>query len=99
MTNYTKDGLIRQEFLVGLDNYDDLKKAKQMIIDHLLLQEDVLKDPKPNMLVEELGESSVSVRVMFWIDLFSPNLKNTLGDIGETVKSKMIREVIPSIWK
>lgn len=93
LTNYTKDGLIRQEFMVGLDGEDDLKKARTLIVDYLLTQQDVLKEPKPNVLVDHLADYSVAIKVLFWIDVFSPGLKDTQGDVGETVKSKIIREV------
>ena len=43
------------------------------------------------MTLEELGESSVTIKVMFWINIFeSPKADQNL--LGEPVKSRMMRK-------
>lgn len=91
-TNYTKDGFLRLDFLVGLDTNDDTDKARKLIIDHLVKQSDVLKNPGPNVSLEELGESSITIKVMFWTNIFKAAKKDqTL--LGEPIKSRLMREV------
>ncbi len=90
--NYTRDGYLRLDFLVGLDFNDDLEKARTLIIDHLENQSDILKDPAPNVALEELGESSVSIKVMFWTNIFNVAKKDQLL-LGEPVKSRVMREI------
>jgi small-conductance mechanosensitive channel len=91
-TNYTKDGFLRLDFLVGLDTFDDIEKARKIIIDHLVKQNDILKSPVPNVSLEELGESSITIKVMFWTNIFKAAKKDqTL--LGEPIKSRIMREV------
>lgn len=91
-TNYTRDGYLRLDFLVGLDFNDDIEKARTLIIDHLKTQNDILPEPAPNAILDELGESAVVVKVMFWTNIFHTAKKDQLL-LGEPLKSKMIREV------
>lgn len=91
-TNYTRDGYLRLDFLVGLDTNDDLEKARDLIIGHLKKHTDVLDDPLPNAEVEELGESAVSLKVMFWTNIFHSAKKEQVL-LGEPVRSLLMREV------
>lgn len=91
-TNYTRDGLLRLDFLVGLDTYDDIEKARKLIMDHLLNHEGILKEPAPNVTLEELGESSISIKIMFWINIFK-SAKKDQSQLGEPLKSRIMREV------
>lgn len=91
-TNYTRDGLLRLDFQLGLDTFDDIEKARKIIINHILKQDDLIKEPIPNVTLEELGESSVTIKIMFWINIFkSPKKDQTL--LGEPIKSRIMREV------
>jgi len=91
-TNYTKDGFLRLDFLVGLDTFDDIENARKIIIEHLSNQKDILKSPQPNVSLEELGESSITIKVMFWTNIFKAAKKDqTL--LGEPIKSRIMREV------
>jgi small-conductance mechanosensitive channel len=93
LTNFTRDGLIREEFTLGLDTSTDVSRARNFILAHLTNDDQVLKDPKPNVLVSQLGNFTVDVTVLFWINAFEfsqqPDIENTL----ETVRSRMIHEV------
>ncbi|MCF8367541.1 MAG: mechanosensitive ion channel family protein [Bacteroidales bacterium] len=91
-TNYTKDGLLRLDFLLGLDTFDDIEKARILIINHLSKEKQILKSPAPNAIIEELGESSISIKVMFWINIFK-TVKEDQSSLGEPLKSKVMREI------
>ena len=91
-TNYTRDGYLRLDFPVGLDFNDDTEKARNLIIEHLKKQPDILQEPAPNVVLDELGESAVVVKVMFWTNIFHTAKKEQVL-LGEPVKSRMIREV------
>lgn len=92
LTNYTKDGLIRLDFTVGLDQNDDLEEARHLIIKYLLSQKEILQKPEPNVLTELIGVSSIDIKVFFWIDLFKGK-PDEQSLIGEPQKSKVMREV------
>ncbi|MGG6265577.1 mechanosensitive ion channel family protein [Leptolyngbya sp. AN03gr2] len=57
----------RMEYDVGIGYGDDLEQAKQLIYEALEEVDEVLSDPAPDVLVMELAESSVNIRVRWWI--------------------------------
>jgi small conductance mechanosensitive channel len=93
LTNYTRDGLIREEFTLGLDMSTDVSRARNFILAHLAKDNQVLKEPKPNVLASQLGNFTIDLEVYFWINAFEfsqqPDINNTL----ETVKSRILHEV------
>lgn len=91
LTNYTRDGLFRLEFSIGLDPEANLDHAVQMIMDLLQSDEGVLKDPAPSVVVDELGTNAVNVLVQFWIDAFKA--KTAPEFTGPEVKSRIITAV------
>ncbi len=65
--NYTKDGKRRVDAVFGIDYGDDIKKAKEIIFSVLNSCEKVLSDPPPEVVVFELGESSVNLQARAWV--------------------------------
>lgn len=57
----------RMEYDVGIGYGDDLEEAKQLTLEAMLSVDEVLKDPAPDVLVLDLAESSVNVRIRWWI--------------------------------
>jgi small conductance mechanosensitive channel len=57
----------RMEYDVGIGYGDDIELAKRLIYEALGEIHEVLKDPAPDVLVVELAESSVNIRVRWWI--------------------------------
>jgi small conductance mechanosensitive channel len=66
--NYSGNGTRRVDLVIGISYEDDLKKAKT-IIEGVLAQDDrVLQDPKSNVAVFELADSSVNFVVRPWVN-------------------------------
>ncbi|HEY9666609.1 MAG TPA: mechanosensitive ion channel family protein [Coleofasciculaceae cyanobacterium] len=57
----------REEYDVGIGYGDDIDFAKQLMLEAVRSVEHVLSDPAPDVLVMELAESSVNIRVRWWI--------------------------------
>ncbi|MBD2252149.1 mechanosensitive ion channel family protein [Nostoc parmelioides] len=57
----------RLEYDVGIGYGDDIDLAKQLMLDALYSIDEVLKDPAPDVLAMELAESTVNIRVRWWI--------------------------------
>ncbi len=57
----------RLEYDVGIGYGDDIDRAKELMLEALHSIDFVLKDPAPDVLVMELAESSVNIRVRWWI--------------------------------
>ena len=58
----------RLEYDVGIGYGDDIDQAKQLMLEAIHSVNGVLKDPAPDVLVMELGESSVNIRARWWIN-------------------------------
>ena len=91
LTNYTRDGLLRHEFVVILNMSSDIEKARNMILDFIDSLPNVLKKPAPNVLVDEITATGVKVRILFWINQGSPRVKADPEARGESIKSHVIR--------
>ncbi|MEH1804350.1 mechanosensitive ion channel family protein [Nostoc sp.] len=57
----------RLEYDVGIGYNDDIDRAKQLMLDAMLSVDEVLKDPAPDVLAMELAESTVNIRVRWWV--------------------------------
>ncbi len=66
--NYSHNGTRRETLSFGISYDDDLKKAKQVLRDLVEEQEDVLKDPAPQIIVAELGADSVNFSVRYFAE-------------------------------
>ncbi|MBD0394881.1 MAG: mechanosensitive ion channel family protein, partial [Microcoleus sp. C1-bin4] len=57
----------RMEYDISIGYGDDIDRAKQLMLEALYSVNEVLKDPAPDVLVVELAESTVKIRVRWWI--------------------------------
>ncbi len=61
--NYTEEGQIRVDTVVGVGYDEDIKKTKEVLMEVLTSNPKVLKDPAPSVNVCELADSSVNFAV------------------------------------
>ena len=66
--NVTANPNVRLHFVVGVDYADGVAAAQQVIADALKSHPAVLPDPEPMVLLDELGASTVNLKVYFWCD-------------------------------
>lgn len=66
LINLTRRGKRRTTVMVGVDYRDDHDHARAVIMDAVRAVEGVLKHPEPEVLLTELGESSVNFEVRYW---------------------------------
>lgn len=64
--NYSAENTRRDEITIGISYDSNIKEAKDLLLNLLEEQEDILKDPAPQVLVKELADSSVNLSVRFW---------------------------------
>ncbi|MFD3003908.1 mechanosensitive ion channel family protein [Pontibacter toksunensis] len=68
VTNLTQNGLIRMDFVVGIDYNDSIQDALDLIAETARGVEGVLQRDPPYATVDELGTSTVNIRVFFWAE-------------------------------
>jgi small conductance mechanosensitive channel len=66
--NYTVEGIRRENLTFGISYDDDIKLAKEILLNLVMEQEAVLKmeDKMPMVAVAELADSSVNFTVRYW---------------------------------
>jgi small conductance mechanosensitive channel len=74
VTNYSRNPRRRMDLVIGVAYDDDVAKGIE-VLSRLMAEDDrVLKDPEPQCMVTNLGESSVEITMRFWAnsDVFWP---------------------------
>lgn len=61
--NYTAEGKMRVDTVVGVDYGSNIKKTKEVLLEMLKANPMVLAEPAPSVNVEELADSSVNLAV------------------------------------
>ncbi len=61
--NYTAEGKMRVDTTIGIGYGEDIKKAKEVLLEVLTSNPKVLQDPAPSVNVSELADSSVNFAV------------------------------------
>jgi small conductance mechanosensitive channel len=69
ITNYSKSKLIRLDLIFGIGYGDDLQKAKRILLEIVQSDERVAKDPAPQVVLKELGDSSVNFSVRPFVNV------------------------------
>ncbi|MBK6773895.1 MAG: mechanosensitive ion channel family protein [Ignavibacteria bacterium] len=82
LINYTYDSKRRIDFTIQVDYTNDLDKAKKIILNSIKKVKDVLDEPKPMVIVDELT-TSMSIKSFFWID--TKISENSLPEIKSDV--------------
>ncbi|MFK7970555.1 MAG: mechanosensitive ion channel family protein [Bacteroidia bacterium] len=66
ITNYTTDGKLRVDLVVGIGYGEDIKKAREVLMQAMQNNPKVMTSPAPSVNVQELGDSSVNLAVRPW---------------------------------
>lgn len=67
LVNHSKHGDTRIEVPVGIAYKEKIPEAREVILKRIGEIEDVLKDPAPDVVVSQMGASSVDMLVRVWI--------------------------------
>jgi small-conductance mechanosensitive channel len=75
VTNFTIDGFLRKEFIIGIDHGSDINRAIDILEETMNDLDGILKDEKPPMaFVDTLTKNTINIKVMFWINTFDKNI-------------------------
>ena len=67
--NLTANPLMRGQFIIGVGYDSDIQQAQRIAQNITASQDNVLKDPEPQVLIDELGSSTYNIKVYFWVDV------------------------------
>lgn len=94
LTNLTRDGKIRLDFVVGIAYEDNIHDAILTIIKTLEPIETLKQDMTPFTVVEELSVSTVNLRVYFWCNTYDykKGILQIKSEVIEKVKQALMAE-------
>jgi len=95
LVNYTRDGLMRHSFALGIDNEEDIGRAMQVALKCLeeIPQVQQGGKRKPYLLIDQFGDSTIQLRVFFWTNLREIEMSSTI------LKSRVMRKVYEAFQK
>lgn len=82
LVNFTRDGLRRLAFVIGVDYADETEHARRVLLEAVQSVDHVLPDPSPAVSVSALLSQYQELEVSFWIDVFKPGVKIPLVRTG-----------------
>lgn len=95
LTNFTRDGLMRHDFTVGLDYGDDIAEATRVTLDELSAMQNITHSDgvEPFVIINDFGTSTINLKIHFWI--------NTYDFLGSTtvLKSTVMQQVLNRLSK
>lgn len=70
LSNYTRDGLLRHKFVLGIDYGDNIGKAMRIVISALRKMEELeqVQGLEPFVMIENFGTSTVNLGIYYWIN-------------------------------
>jgi small-conductance mechanosensitive channel len=72
--NFTRDGLRRADFTIGIDYGDDLKDAIRVLHENIGDSDYILNSPAPAIQISNFTTSYVELQILFWVNLFETDL-------------------------
>jgi small conductance mechanosensitive channel len=87
IVNLTRLGPRRTRVTVGIDYRDDHDAAREVLLQAVRSAPGVAAEPAPEVLVTELGESSVDFEVAFWSAPDMPSVRRARDEVLRACKS------------
>lgn len=86
ITNFTAKDKRRVDMVFGISYNDDIDKARKAINEVINANSKILKEPKADILVSELGDSSVNFNVRPWVN--TSDFWDVYFGVTEQIKKK-----------
>lgn len=87
LVNYTIDGFIRQNFMVGLGYGSDVNEAIEIIEKELAGVPGIIKEGKaPAVTISNLNPSNIELNIYYWLDTFNKEYSGRLIRIEAVTK-------------
>lgn len=89
IVNYTLNPERRFDFKLGIDPSSDLGEAVRIVRDALTALPFVLNEPAPLVFIDEVGDSSVTLTLMAWIDQRETSFPSARGEAIRVTKAAL----------
>lgn len=86
IVNYTRLPERRFQFDVKVSKNEDILHAQAIAIDTLNKTTSILKEPKPSVLVSDLVDGGVMIRVFAWMDQRKNSITKVRGEVIRKIK-------------
>lgn len=87
IVNYTQTNLRRRRVEIGLGYDEDADAAMSLFLDVLRTVPGVEKDPEPTIQAEALGDSTLTLSVLFWVDQQKSSLQTVHSEVVKAIKT------------
>jgi len=79
LTNYTRDGLLRYTFTIGIDYEDNISAAINCILKTLDQLSGIEKEQglKPFVAIDQFATSTVNLSIFYWVNVFNKRIDVT----------------------
>ena len=92
LVNYSTQGILRLDLVIGVDYSTDIDRVKAIFIDVLTADSRVLETPKPSVGLLEMADSSLNFAVRPWVET-KDYLSMSLS-LKEEIKKRLDKEGI-----
>jgi small-conductance mechanosensitive channel len=86
IVNYTHTRLRRRSIMIGLGYDEDADRAIEIFMEVIKSVPGVEMEPSPTIRAEELGESSLTLSALFWVNQQSSDLLSVHSDVVKAIK-------------
>ncbi len=92
--NYTLDGFLRYEFVIGIAYENNPTEAIKLIMETVKKMPDILNGEKsPVIMIDEFATNTINLKVRFWVDTF----KTTRQSVHMSIRSEVMDKVITTM--
>lgn len=89
ITNNTASPVRRSDVVVGVDYGADLSHVREIIATALANISELELEPSPQILVEELGASTVNLKVRFWVNSRQQSFLQVTSTVTQLIKEQL----------
>lgn len=65
LINFTRDGLIRPTFMIGIDYADDSEEARRIILEAVKASNEILETPPPDVIISAFNSQYLEIQAFF----------------------------------
>jgi len=92
--NYTRDGLLRYDFVIGLDYGDNIAEAGRVIMNTLTSESRIEHsgELEPFILLDKYGTSTINIRIFYWV--LSIGFNGPIASLQTEVMNKVVVDLV-----